>query len=145
MADVIKDRTGVHPNEILEDPTLIDWQVVIDGNKGKKDFVLKNSLDTAVQTEQEIYSAEVMSNAAKSMSKSDMKKAMSNIGDEVEKSSSELIDEINGLMKKLAVPERQVITAKLKENDLPDTATKIKSTKDTETLTQILSVVKANI
>lgn len=145
MANVIKDRTGVHPNEILEDPTLIDWQVVIDGNKGKKDFVLKNSLDTAVQTEQEIYSAEVMSNAAKSMSKSDMKKVMSNVSDEVDKSSNELIDEISGIMKKLAVPERQTITAKLKENELPDTSTKIKNTKDVETLTQILSVVKANV
>ena len=59
----------------MVDPTLLDWQCVIDGNKGKKNFVLKNSLDTAVETEQEIYSAEVMSNATKSMTKSEMERA----------------------------------------------------------------------
>ena len=145
MADVIKDRTGVHPNEILEDPTLIDWQVVIDGNKGKKDFVLKNSLDTAVQTEQEIYSAEVMSNAAKSMSKSEMEKAMSNIGSEIMSDPQELINEINSIMKSLALPEQQTMKAKLKESGLPSMKSEISKTKDVEILTKILETVKANI
>lgn len=143
MADVIKDRTGVHPNEILEDPTLIDWQVVIDGNKGKKDFVLKNSLDTAVQTEQEIYSAEVMSNAAKSMSKSEMKKAMEKTDDVVEeKSAKEIVAEINALIKPLPLPEKQSVRTKLKEAGLPDTFAKLT---DTEVLTKILETVKENI
>ena len=143
MADVIKDRTGVHPNEILEDPTLIDWQVVIDGNKGKKDFVLKNSLDTAVQTEQEIYSAEVMSNAAKSMSKSEMKKAMEKTDDVVEeKSAKEIVAEINALIKPLPLPEKQSVRTKLKDAGLPDTFAKLT---DTEVLTKILETVKENI
>ena len=143
MANVIKDRTGVHPNEILEDPTLIDWQVVIDGNKGKKDFVLKNSLDTAVQTEQEIYSAEVMSNAAKSMSKSEMKKAMENADDTVkDKSAKEIVAEINAIIKSLQLPEKQAVRASLKEAGLPDTFAKLT---DTEVLTKILETVKANI
>lgn len=143
MANVIKDRTGVHPNEILEDPTLIDWQVVIDGNKGKKDFVLKNSLDTAVQTEQEIYSAEVMSNAAKSMSKSEMKKAMENADDTVkDKSAKEIVAEINAIIKSLQLPEKQAVRTKLKEAGLPDTFAKLT---DTEVLTKILETVKANI
>lgn len=144
MADVVKDRTGVHPNETLDDPTLLDWQVVIDGNKGRKDFVLKNSLDTAVQTEQEIYSAEIMSNATKSMSKSDMKKAMSNIENVVVSSPKELIDEISSIMKSLAVPEQQAAKAKLKESGLPNGPKAISSLTDVEILSQILDVVKAN-
>ena len=143
MAEVVKDRTGVHPNEILSDPTLLDWQVVIDGNKGRQDFVLKNSLDTAVQTEQEIYSAEVMSNAAKSMSKSEMKKAMEKTDNTVEeKSAKEIIAEINALIKNLQLPEKQAVRQKLKDANLPDTFAKLT---DTEVLTKILETVKANI
>lgn len=60
-AEVIKDRTKVHKaGEILEDPTLLDWQTVIDKNVDKKEFVLKNDLDKAVETEQEMYEKEAM-------------------------------------------------------------------------------------
>ena len=146
MANVMKDRTGVHPNEILSDPTLLDWQVVIDGNKGRQDFVLKNSLDTAVQTEQEIYSAEVLSNAAKSMSKSDMEKVMNNNA-ETETSSStktpkELIAEINTLLKPVPLPEKQAIRAKIKEANLPDSFARVT---DVEILNKILEIVKSNL
>ena len=54
-AEVVKDRTRVHKaGDILEDPTLLDWQTVIDKNVDKKEFVLKNDLDKAVETEQEM-------------------------------------------------------------------------------------------
>ena len=60
-AEVVKDRTKVHKaGEILEDPTLLDWQTVIDKNANKKEFVLKNDLDKAVETEQEMYEKEAM-------------------------------------------------------------------------------------
>jgi soluble cytochrome b562 len=47
-----KDRTLVHrQDEILIEPTLMDWQVVIDRNKGKKSFVNSNKLANAVLKE----------------------------------------------------------------------------------------------
>lgn len=47
-----KDRTMVHKqDEILTEPTLLDWQVVIDKNKNKKDFVVNNDLDKAIEAE----------------------------------------------------------------------------------------------
>ena len=47
-----KDRTLVHrQDEILVEPTLMDWQVVIDRNKGKKSFVNSNKLANAVLKE----------------------------------------------------------------------------------------------
>ena len=40
-----KDRTLVHKqDEILIEPTLTDWQVVIDKNKNKKSLVIANNL-----------------------------------------------------------------------------------------------------
>ena len=139
MANVIKDRTGVHPNEILDDPSLLDWQCVIDGNKGKADFVLTNSLDTAVETEPEIYSAEVMSNATKSMSKSDMEKAKvkasnaSSVDD-----AAELRAQIKAAISKLNPVEKQAAQAKLKENNLPTAFNKIA---DVAILQQVLDLI----
>lgn len=47
-----KDRTLVHKqDEILIEPTLTDWQVVIDRNKGKKSVVIANNLNKAVDVE----------------------------------------------------------------------------------------------
>ena len=51
-----KDRTKVHKrNEIIESPTLLDWEVLIEKGKGKKDYTLTNTLDSAVKTEEERY------------------------------------------------------------------------------------------
>ena len=140
-ADVQKDRTGVHPKEILIDPTLLDWQVIIDGNKGKDKFVLKNSLDTAVDTEQEIYSAEIMSNATKSMSKSDMEKAKAKANEEV----NMLIDDpaaikatIKSAVQKLNPVDKKNMQNKLAENNLPTNFAKVD---DVVVLKQILSIV----
>jgi hypothetical protein len=47
-----KDRTLVHKqDEILVEPTLTDWQMVIDKNKNKKAYVVANNLNKAVDLE----------------------------------------------------------------------------------------------
>ena len=47
-----KDRTKVHQqNEILIEPSILDWQVAIDKNKGKKDFVVANNFNSAIAKE----------------------------------------------------------------------------------------------
>lgn len=141
MADVVKDRTGVHPNEILEDPTLLDWQVVIDGNKGRKDFVLKNSLATAIDTEQEIYSAEIMSNAAKSMSKSEMEKVKASVkDDEPVTDADEIKAKIKAAVQGLSPLDKKAMQGKLTDAGLPTAYTKVT---DSEVLKQILAIVSA--
>ena len=140
IADVIKDRTGVHPKEKVVDPTLIDWQVIIDGNKGKDKFVLKNSLDTAVETEQEIYSAEVMSNATKSMSKSDMEKARVNIEESSDEDIVSLRAEIKAAITKLSPVEKKSMQESLKSAGLPISYNKVV---DVDILKQILATVSA--
>lgn len=140
VADVQKDRSGVHPKEKIVDPQLLDWQVVIDGNKGKDKFVLRNSLATAVETEQEIYSAEIMSNATKSMSKSDMEKAkvsMATTNNSADDATT-LKAEIKAAIQKLSPVEKKEMQGKLTEAGLPTAYTKLT---DSETLAKILSIV----
>lgn len=47
-----KDRTLVHQqNEIIIEPSILDWQVAIDKNKGKKDFTVANNMNAAIEKE----------------------------------------------------------------------------------------------
>ena len=47
-----KDRTLVHQqNEVLIEPSILDWQVAINKNKGKKEFTVANNLDAAIKKE----------------------------------------------------------------------------------------------
>ncbi len=47
-----KDRTLVHQqNEVLIEPSILDWQSAIDRNKGKKEFTVANNLDAAIKKE----------------------------------------------------------------------------------------------
>ncbi|GAA0083411.1 hypothetical protein [Clostridium sp. CTA-6] len=55
-----KDRSLVHQqNEILDEPSLIDWTKVVERNKGKERFVLNNSLSDSVKKEKELYEKEI--------------------------------------------------------------------------------------
>lgn len=140
IADVIKDRSGVHPKEKVEDPSLLDWQVVIDGNKGKTKFVLKNNLDTAVATEQEIYSAEVMSNATKSLSKSEMEKAKAESITENGSSDdvASLRAQIKSAIQKLSPVDKKAMQQKLIDAELPTQYNKLT---DVAVLQKILEAV----
>ena len=112
---------------------------MIDKSKGKQKFVLHNSLDTAVETEQEIYSAEVMSNATKSFSKSDMEKIkqkteMAEVDDDV----ADLQAKVKGLISKLDPVAKSKMKSALKEKGLP---TAIGKVTDASVLNQILEVI----
>ena len=60
LIDRIKDSAKQKAGDIIEDPTLLDWQTIIDRNSDRKEFVLKNDLDKAVETEQKMYEKEAM-------------------------------------------------------------------------------------
>ena len=47
-----KYRTLVHQqNEIIIEPSILDWQEAIDKNKGKKDFTVANNMGSAIEKE----------------------------------------------------------------------------------------------
>ena len=58
-ACIVKDRTHVHKaGEIIDDPNLIDWQSIIDATAKDDDFVVKNDLHSAIETEKKSYDKE---------------------------------------------------------------------------------------
>lgn len=47
-----KDRTLVHQqNEVIIEPSILDWQAAITKNKGKKDFIVQNNMNAAIEKE----------------------------------------------------------------------------------------------
>ena len=126
-----KDRSGVHPNETISNPQLTDWQVVIDKSVGKTDFVVKNDLESAVATEQEIYTKEIMGSVS-------INNASSSVS-----SAKDIIDEINAVMKGLTADGRTDKKNALTAASLPATPSAIAKITDTSTLNKILEIVKA--
>ena len=134
-AYVDKDRTGVHKKgEIIEDPTLLDWQVVIDKTADKKEFVLKNDLTKAVDVEQDIYSKEVLGSVGV---------PAANIAEDTTTPANEadaLRDEITTFIKGLTPPQKTEMKKKLTDAKLP---TAFKSVTDVAVLQKVLDTIKA--
>lgn len=135
-AEVIKDRTKVHKaGEILEDPTLLDWQTVIDKNADKKEFVLKNDLDKAVETEQEMYEKEAMElhNSLKGNSSS-----FNTTGDEENATNIDALKaEIVAKRNALPPTEKKAMKEKLETAGLP---TAYKNVTDVDILKKVLAM-----
>ena len=127
-----KDRTGVcTAGEVISNPQLSAWQGVIDNSAGKKAFVVKNDLASAVATEQKIYTEEILGSMESSSSVS------SNA------SAKDIVAEINAVMKAMAQEERTAKKNALVAANLPANPTAIGKLTDTDTLNQILAIVKS--
>lgn len=126
-----KDRSGIHPNETISNPQLTDWQCVIDKSAGKKEFIVKNDLESAVATEQKIYTEEIMNSVG-----------INNVSSSVS-SAKDIIDEINAVMKGLTADGRTEKKNALTTASLPATPSAISKITDTSTLNKILEIVKA--
>ena len=133
-AEVIKDRTRVHKaGDILEDPTLLDWQTVIDKNVDKKEFVLKNDLDKAVETEQEMYEKEAMElhRSLKGDSASITETAVDGV--DIEAIKKEIVEKRNAL----PPIEKKSMKEKLEKAGLP---TAYKNVTDADILNKVLAM-----
>lgn len=132
-ADVSKDRTGVHNNEVVEDLSLLDWQSVIDKTKDKKSFVVKNDLNKAVDIETKIY--------VKELEKSG--KIDSDKGENSESAVDSLITSINDKMKSFSVANKTAAKKALEDKGLPASPKAIKTETNEDTLKQVLEVISA--
>lgn len=126
-----KDRSCVHPNETISNPQLTDWQVVIDKSAGKKDFVVMNDLESAVATEQKIYTEEIMNSIGAPSSTV------------TSTSAKDIITEINAVMKGLTADARNEKKNALTAASYPATPSAIGKITDVATLTKILEIVQA--
>lgn len=134
-AHIVKDRTGVHgENEIVEDPTLLDYQAVIDKTAKNNKFVLKNDLTKAVDVEKDIYKKEVMGELGQPVEEEDADTKNKNNIDEVRK-------EILSTLKSLPAPKKAEMKTRLEEAGLP---TAYKNVSDIKVLEQVMELIKIN-
>lgn len=138
-AEVIKDRTKVHKaGDVIEDPTLLDWQTVIDKNVNKKEFVLKNDLDKAVETEQMMYEKEAMElhNSLKSTTTSTSETITVNENPvNIEDIKKEIVAKRNAL----SPVDKKAMKEKLEKAGLP---TAYKNVTDVDILNKVLEMFK---
>ena len=132
-AHIEKDRPHVHEdNTTIEDPSLIDWQSVIDKTANNTAFVVKNDLTKAVAIEQDIYKKE----ALKIVGDND------NSADEEEKTSEidDIKTKISTLQKSLNPVQKSEAKKKLTEAGLPLT---FKTVQDIDTLNKVIDVLSS--
>lgn len=131
-AHVKKDRTHVHQdNVIIEDPTLLDWQLVIDKTANKKSFVVKNDLTKAVSVEQNIYKKEILGEVGNPIELNDTE---SHSTDGLEALKKEILAKKNSL----PANKKAALKGKLEKNGLP---TAFKNVTDAEILKKVLAVM----
>ena len=132
--EVLKDRTGVHnKGEIIEDPTFLDWQSVIDKTAKNKEYVIKNDLTKSVEVEQDIYKREILGAVGEPVETNETTET-------TQDSSDDIKAKITAIQKSLSPVEKTKAKAALTEKNLPIA---IKSVTDTETLNKIYEILSA--
>ena len=127
-AEVVKDRTRVYSaGEIIENPSLLAWESVIQKGKGKADFTLRNDLDKAIDTDQAIFEKQMMGNNAEP----EEKPAATGSADSLRAA-------IKSTVAKLSNEGKQLMKKKLTEANLPTNFAKVT---DANVLQQILNIV----
>lgn len=131
-AHVKKDRTHTHEdNIIIEDPTLVDWQAVIDKTADKKVFVVKNDLTKAVDVEQNIYSKEILGKVGEPVNEESAEENSSGV--DIEAMKKEIIAKRNAL----PPMEKKAMKEKLEAEGLP---TAYKNVTDATVLQKVLDM-----
>ncbi|MFG6379043.1 MAG: ATP-binding protein [Lachnospiraceae bacterium] len=134
-AHIKKDRTHTHEdNTVIEDPTLVDWQSVIDKTADKKSFVVKNDLTKAVCVEQDIYSREILGKVGRPAKEESAEE--NNSGNDVEAMKKEIMAKKNAL----SPVDKKQMGDKLKAAGLP---TAFKNITDTSVLQQVLDMFES--
>lgn len=130
--EVLKDRTGVHAKgEIIEDPTFLDWQSVIDKTAKNKEYVIKNDLTKSVEVEQSIYKREILGAVGEPVeTEEDTKEDVSAIDDVKAK--------IAEIQKSLSPVDKNKAKAALTEKELPIA---IKSVTDIDVLNKVYATL----
>ena len=136
-AHVEKDRTHCHEdNSILEDPTLLDWQAIIDKSKGRKAYVIKNDLSYSVDTERKLYEKEL--SAFVDDDDNPAEKPAENKPDNTEKIRVEILDKMKGFS---PTQKAKAKTALLEAGLSKYTPSTIKTETDVKVLTKILETI----
>ena len=125
---VEKDRTKRYPaGTVLEDPSLLDWEEVVASGRGKKEFVIKNDLDKAIEADQKIFEKQMLGDDSAS-------EAAAPKNDNVAELQAAIKAAVNGL----SPVDKKAMKEKLTKAELPTAFNKVT---DEEVLKKILAVV----
>lgn len=125
-----KDRTRVfEQNEIIDNPTPLYWQSVIDGNRGKQSNVVKESLESSVEKDEDVI-AKGFSKVEESSAKQEEEKQPETV--------AEYREVIDKHIKSLSDPKKKALLPKVKKAGLPVDFNKID---DTEQLKKFYELV----
>lgn len=133
-AHIKKDRTHVHEDNVtIEDPSLIDWQSVIDKTSGNTAFVVKNDLTKSVAIEQNIYKKEALKIVGDNEAETDNDTAETSDLDEIKANIKTLQASLNPVQKSEA-------KKKLADAGLP---TAFKTVTDIEVLKKVVEILSS--
>ena len=130
-AHIIKDRTKTYNNgEVIEDPSLLVFQSVIDKTKNNKDVIIQNRLHDAIkqelkETEKEVLGEEIGNN---------------NVGNDIEDLRNRIISKMLELGK--SPKTKQEVKDKLKNAGLPISPNGFKTIQDVDVLNKAISILQ---
>ena len=125
---VEKDRTKRYAaGTVLEDPSLLDWEEVVTSGRGKKEFVIKNDLDKAIEADQKIFEKQMLGDDSAS-------EAAAPKNDNIAELQAEIKAKVNGL----SPVEKKAMKEKLTKAELPTAFNKVT---DEDILKKILEIV----
>jgi hypothetical protein len=125
---VEKDRTKRYAaGTVLEDPSLLDWEEIVASGHGKKEFVIKNDLDKAIEADQKIFEKQML--GADSAPETAVP-----ANNDVAELQAEIKAKVNGLNP----VAKKSMKEKLTKANLPTAFNKVT---DEEVLKQILAIV----
>lgn len=134
-AHIEKDRTHTHDdNSVIEDPTLVDWQEVIDKTANHNDFVVKNDLTKSVATEQKLYEREVLGSVGIPVEEATLTDTKTEPSESIESLKAEIIARRNAL----SPVNKKAMKEKLDSAGLP---TSYKNVTDISILKQVLEIM----
>ncbi len=126
-----KDRTGVKKqNEIIENPTLLDWSVVIKNNVGKKEVQITNTLEDGIKAD------------VAALQKKVVEQTGADLVDESDYDSdiSVLKNEITSMIARISdANKRKELKELCKAHNIPS---EFNSNKDKKSLTQMRDLIK---
>lgn len=131
--EVLKDRTGVFsPGQIVEDPSLEVFQPMLN-KKGVSKFVVKNSMEKAIEIEENMYKKQngIADNTSESNEASNADASMS---------VSDIKAELKTYLSKFFPEKKREVASRLKDEELPTSFSKVN---DVDILNRILTIVKA--
>ena len=125
---VEKDRTKRYAvGTVLEDPSLLDWEEIVASGHGKKEFVIKNDLDKAIEADQKVFEKQMLGAEAVEDDTSDNNNSVAEL-------QAEIKAKVNGL----SPVEKKAMKEKLTKENLPTAFNKVN---DEDVLKKILAIV----